>query len=231
VAAINLARELDADVRARTFVVTRLPILVDGVHQSIGNRRSRNSAIGWPGTTNDIVLPKQLEFSAALEPELYIAVELLVLLARVLAEPHFEDESLALLGAPLRVGAAARLFRTFLDGGPPVVGLPHRLSVYAADSAGGLEGLRPYLHNLLLEARTAAPRKAWRRFRGPGDSLSPREEQVIRLMSHGLSNKRIARELRIGPETVKSHAKRLLRKLGAQNRVEAVSRAFSLGML
>ena len=51
------------------------------------------------------------------------------------------------------------------------------------------------------------------------------------LMSHGQSNKRIARQLGIAPETVKSHAKHIMLKLAAQTRVEAVSRALSLGII
>ncbi len=50
-------------------------------------------------------------------------------------------------------------------------------------------------------------------------------------MSHGQSNKRIAKQLGIAPETVKSHAKHILLKLAAQTRVEAVSRALSLGII
>ena len=38
--------------------------------------------------------------------------------------------------------------------------------------------------------------------------LSPRESNVLRLIGRGLSNKQIAQELQIAPETVKSHAKR-----------------------
>jgi ATP/maltotriose-dependent transcriptional regulator MalT len=163
--------------------------------------------------------------------ELYVALELSVLLARVIAEQGDEEEALALLATLSRVGAAAGLFRTFLDGGASVAGLLQRLSDRAAGGFAGLEALRPYLQNLSIDACGATPRQSRRGIRGPGESLSPREQEIIRLMSHGLSNKRIARELRIGPETVKSHAKHLLTKLGSQTRVEAVSRAFSLGML
>ena len=64
-----------------------------------------------------------------------------------------------------------------------------------------------------------------------GESLSPRERHILTLISHGLSNKRIAKELDIAPETVKSHAKHILLKLAAQTRVEAVSRGHSLGII
>jgi DNA-binding NarL/FixJ family response regulator len=56
-------------------------------------------------------------------------------------------------------------------------------------------------------------------------ALTPRERGVLLLICQGLSNKRIARELQIAPETVKSHAKRILRKLSARTRAEAVARA------
>ena len=62
-------------------------------------------------------------------------------------------------------------------------------------------------------------------------ALSPRERGVLLLICQGLSNKRIARELQIAPETVKSHAKRILYKLSARTRAEAVARAAGLNSL
>jgi ATP/maltotriose-dependent transcriptional regulator MalT len=61
--------------------------------------------------------------------------------------------------------------------------------------------------------------------------LSARERTVVLLMGHGLSNKRIARQLSIAPETVKSHAKRIFWKLTVQTRAQAVYRASALGLI
>ena len=61
--------------------------------------------------------------------------------------------------------------------------------------------------------------------------LSARERSIVLLMGHGLSNKRIARQLSIAPETVKSHAKRIFWKLTVQTRAQAVYRASALGMI
>jgi ATP/maltotriose-dependent transcriptional regulator MalT len=66
---------------------------------------------------------------------------------------------------------------------------------------------------------------------GIGVSLSARERTIVLLMGHGLSNKRIARQLSIAPETVKSHAKRIFLKLTVQTRAQAVYRASALGLL
>jgi ATP/maltotriose-dependent transcriptional regulator MalT len=63
------------------------------------------------------------------------------------------------------------------------------------------------------------------------ECLSPREHSVLRSMSCGLSNKRIAQELQIAPETVKSHVKGIFIKLSVQSRAHAVSTAGALGLL
>jgi LuxR family maltose regulon positive regulatory protein len=65
----------------------------------------------------------------------------------------------------------------------------------------------------------------------PSVSLSARERTIVLLMGHGLSNKRIARQLSIAPETVKSHAKRIFLKLTVQTRAQAVYRASALGII
>jgi DNA-binding CsgD family transcriptional regulator len=61
----------------------------------------------------------------------------------------------------------------------------------------------------------------------PGDSegcLTRREADVLRHMALGETNAQIARRLFVSEGTVKTHVKHILRKLGAANRAEAVSR-------
>jgi LuxR family maltose regulon positive regulatory protein len=62
-------------------------------------------------------------------------------------------------------------------------------------------------------------------------SLSARERTIVLLVGHGLTNKMIARQLSIAPETVKSHVKRVFLKLTAQTRAQAVYRASILGLI
>ena len=61
--------------------------------------------------------------------------------------------------------------------------------------------------------------------------LTPRERDVLAMISQGFTNKRIARTLEISPETVKTHVKRIFLKLAVNSRTEAVCRAGSLGLL
>ena len=51
--------------------------------------------------------------------------------------------------------------------------------------------------------------------------LTEREEQILQLIAHGLSNKMIARKLDITEGTVKVHVKHMLKKLNLRSRVEA----------
>jgi len=61
--------------------------------------------------------------------------------------------------------------------------------------------------------------------------LSEREMDVLRGMTEGLSNAEIAAELVVAEDTVKTHARRLFRKLGAGDRADAVARGFRQGLL
>ncbi len=61
--------------------------------------------------------------------------------------------------------------------------------------------------------------------------ISPRETEVLDLLSEGAANKVIARRLDISPNTVKTHVARLFEKLGASNRTEAIAKARELRLL
>jgi len=63
-----------------------------------------------------------------------------------------------------------------------------------------------------------------------GDALlSQREEQVLDLLARGLSNRDLARELKLSEHTVKNHLFRIFDKLGVSNRMEAVLYAMNNG--
>ena len=62
-------------------------------------------------------------------------------------------------------------------------------------------------------------------------TLTERELQVLRGMSEGKSNAEIGRELFVSEDTVKTHARRLFRKLGARDRAHAVAAAFRAGLV
>jgi DNA-binding NarL/FixJ family response regulator len=72
---------------------------------------------------------------------------------------------------------------------------------------------------------------------GPGGrglaeaNLTDREAEVLRLIAQGRSNAEIAAELFLGVETVKTHVRNVLAKLGARDRVQAVITAYESGFI
>jgi DNA-binding NarL/FixJ family response regulator len=57
-----------------------------------------------------------------------------------------------------------------------------------------------------------------------GGLLSAREQEVLRLLAEGMTDREIASALAISPRTVESHVSSVLRKLGVRNRAEAAQR-------
>lgn len=82
--------------------------------------------------------------------------------------------------------------------------------------------------NMLNCFRTVLSGKNWmedtvfrehpREDRHPRSELTPREQQVMELVEHGLKNREIARELGIRPGTVKIHLKHIFEKTGVRGR-------------
>ncbi len=66
---------------------------------------------------------------------------------------------------------------------------------------------------------------------GLAEPLIGRELEVLRLLAAGKSNQRIARDLVVALDMVKTHVTHILGKLGAANRTQAVARARDLGLI
>ncbi|MBI2919146.1 MAG: response regulator transcription factor [Chloroflexi bacterium] len=64
----------------------------------------------------------------------------------------------------------------------------------------------------------------------PQAGLTRREEEVLRLISRGLTNPEIAQELVVSPDTVKSHVRAILDKLQARSKREAMTWARKQGL-
>lgn len=85
---------------------------------------------------------------------------------------------------------------------------------------------------VLPSQRGSSPMTAWPAAAVPDDPsvglLSEREVEIVERLVAGRSNREIADELFLSPDTVKGHVARILRKLEASNRVEAVTRYLAL---
>jgi DNA-binding NarL/FixJ family response regulator len=76
-----------------------------------------------------------------------------------------------------------------------------------------------------------APRRPRPTEAGTPPTLTAREIQVLEGMSHGRSNAEIGRDLFLSEDTVKTHARRLFKKLGASDRAHAVALGFRWGLV
>jgi DNA-binding NarL/FixJ family response regulator len=121
----------------------------------------------------------------------------------------------------MRAGASGFLLKTVRPG---------QLTAAIRDIAAGDALLAPDITRRLIEQFVRRP--------PPGSAvppalgaLTPREVDVLRLIAGGLSNAEIAAELVVSETTVRTHVTRILAKLGARDRVQAVVAAYESGLV
>jgi len=127
-------------------------------------------------------------------------------------------------------GSAATLLRALPLAGWGILPLdssPAELQVALAAVAHGMVTLPLPLAEQLLGRRSsvAVPTN------DQADPLTAREREVLQLVSQGLSNKLIARELQVSEHTVKFHVSSIFAKLGAASRTDAISRGARQGLI
>jgi DNA-binding NarL/FixJ family response regulator len=162
----------------------------------------------------DIRMPRldgiQAARRIAADPELRTAV---VMLTTFDADEHVVEA--------LRAGATGFLLKS----------MPRDQLVTAVRTAtSGDSLLAPVLLRRLLDDFVRRAGAAPTPVRGIED-LTPREEEVLRLIARGLSNAEIADRLVLGEGTVKTHVARVLAKLGVRDRVQAVVAAYESGLV
>jgi DNA-binding NarL/FixJ family response regulator len=98
------------------------------------------------------------------------------------------------------------------------------------DAIRAVRADRRYVDPALAQT-VAAPRGRLTRVPDTTQPLSRREFQVLQLIADGLENQAIAKILYVSVETVRTHVKSILRKLGARDRTHAVAVGFRSGVL
>src|SRR4051794_20798240 len=149
------------------------------------------------------------------------------------------------VGTQREVASGAEATRRLMAAHPQanvmVFGTPDDSASIAVAIAGGARGYlrwdasRPELVPALAHSTVGAEATGLpvhrTTSRGAGVNLTEREMQVLRGMSQGKSNGQIGRELYLSEDTVKTHARRLFRKLSAADRAQAVAQGFRCGLV
>ncbi len=148
--------------------------------------------------------------------------------------------ALEALAQALAIGEPEGHIRIFVDEGAPLAELLTALAAGGERAAGPAipTTVRVYARRLLAAFDRLAISSDPDRPEGAAagldrlvEPLSPREQEVLRLLADGLSNQEIGDRLFLALNTVKGHNRKIFAKLQVSRRTEAVARARALGLL
>ena len=155
-------------------------------------------------------------------------VEILILQSLAFQVQGDMDRALSALEKALHHAEPGGFIHAFVDEGPPLARLLYEAA--SRDTAPG------YARRLLAafpvsEAEPAHPAPAEGSEPDLIEPLSERELEVLGLVAEGLTNREIASRLYLSLNTVKGHTRNIYGKLGVHSRMQAVTKARSLGVL
>jgi len=175
----------------------------------------------------DAVLPETEK-----EDHFKLRLEALLLRGLALEQLGKTDDALETVTRAITMCSSQRVIRPFVAEGEIIRGIVAR----ALRSNTLVQTVSPGYLRLLVAACGLEPdgleRDRSKTAQGPGDwDLTERETEILRLISLGYSNRRIAERLYLSVNTVKTHAANLYDKLGVNSRTEAIARASAAGVL
>lgn len=145
-------------------------------------------------------------------------IQVLILRAMILQTTQDQVGSLEVLESALSLAEPEGYMRTFIGEGPSMERLLSKLAKRSV--------IRGYVADLLK----AFPSDAASQQAGLVEPLSPREIEVLRLLTTSLSVTDIACELIISVNTARSHIKNIYSKLGVNRRLDAIEKAKELNL-
>lgn len=154
-----------------------------------------------------------------------------VLLAKVLFDQHKIHQALQVIKDAIRLAAPEQFIRPFLDSiaiCPPLLSLASQAENMTIEahafikrllSLSNTSGEHSHVAQSEIDALSASA------------SISPREQEVLHLISAGYSNREMAGKLSISESTVKTHVGNIYYKLNVNGRIQAITRAKELKLV
>jgi LuxR family maltose regulon positive regulatory protein len=129
----------------------------------------------------------------------------------------------------VRLAAPENFIRPFLDYARDAVPLL-TLALHTVNLSHETQAFIKQILNLLgnADGTREAPRQVELSALSTAASITAREQQVLRLVSAGLSNREIAVQFSTSESTIKTHLKNIYRKLGVNSRTRAAAQAHAL---
>ena len=208
----------------RVFIVAASPLIRAGLQSMVAGSRVdiAGSAADLESASSqlvdiepDVVL---IEISADAHEELLNAIED--------TEIAREYAIIVLSGQP-KADWLSRALRAGVRAVLPREVTPEQVSAALEAAVAGLVVVHPSEVGAVLPASTALSSPVHEL----PEPLTPREREVLQMISAGLGNKEIAGKLSISDHTVKFHVASILGKLGASSRTEAVSIGIRHGLV
>jgi len=109
--------------------------------------------------------------------------------------------------------------------------LPVRISSVGVVEAGVTVGVFCVAYPVVAHARANERTRGSNRLAESTPELTARQYETLVLLADGLGTAEIAARLGVADETARNHIRALLRELGAHSRLEALVRAYQLGLL
>jgi DNA-binding NarL/FixJ family response regulator len=218
----------DADARpVRVVLVNDDEIIMEGLQGMLARHRDRVELVGGVLLSDDVA-----DTALALDPDVVLidiniqGTRGLEVAAQMVAEkPPFrvvvftDDADERRLYEALRLGIFGYLLKS-LSGA--------QLADHLVRVRDGEVVVDPTMATRI--AMRAAHLGGSRIWPGSQMGLSQRESEVLSLLVDGLSNRLIAAQLVVGEETVKTHLRSIYRKLGVNDRAQAIATALRQGM-
>jgi DNA-binding NarL/FixJ family response regulator len=146
------------------------------------------------------------------------------------ARALFPSSAIVLYGIPSADNGAITALRLGVRGlVDEDAGLGDLVSAVHTVASGGVI-ITPRLASNLADIESESI-VGWSAVAGEVPRLTDRERDVLRLVAHGLTNRRIAAAFGLSEHTVRSHLREVMRKLKARSRIEAVSLGIRLGLI